>query len=94
MALYRCSYYYFGFSVDTFKLPERQVSKPLRLCVVDVFKGMGSGFSVAGIIHAGAVQPGDRLLVMPQGEMLTVKGVDAGILACPMQSIHKVKKVD
>lgn len=50
------------------------MGKPLRMCVVDVFKGMGSGFSVSGIIHAGAVQPGDRLLVMPQGEMLTVKG--------------------
>ncbi|KAK2181185.1 hypothetical protein NP493_407g03006 [Ridgeia piscesae] len=61
--------------IDNFKLPERQVSKPLRMCVSDVFKGMGSGFSVAGVIHAGAVQPGDRLLVMPQGELLTVKGV-------------------
>ena len=60
--------------IDNFKLPERQVSKPLRMCVSDVFKGMGSGFSVAGVIHAGAVQPGDRLLVMPQGELLTVKG--------------------
>ena len=50
------------------------MSKPLRMCVSDVFKGMGSGFSVAGVIHAGAVQPGDRLLVMPQGELLTVKG--------------------
>ena len=61
--------------------------------MVDVFKGMGSGFSVAGIIHAGAVQPGDRLLVMPQGEMLTVKGEEEGILACPLQSLYTVKKV-
>ena len=56
--------------------------------MVDVFKGMGSGFSVAGIIHAGAVQPGDRLLVMPQGEMLTVKGEERGnILSLSVENL-------
>jgi elongation factor 1 alpha-like protein len=61
--------------IDGFKPPERQIDKPFRLCVGDVFKGMGSGFSVSGTVQAGSVQPGDRLLVMPQSEVANVKSV-------------------
>ncbi len=49
------------------------MEKPLRMCVADVFKGMGSGLSVSGTIQAGSVHPGDRVVVMPQGEIAVVK---------------------
>ena len=44
------------------------------MCVSDVFKGMGAGFTVAGMIHAGNVQAGDRVIVIPAMEMATAKG--------------------
>ena len=39
--------------IDGLQPPERSVDKPLRLCVSDVFKGMGSGICVSGKIEAG-----------------------------------------
>ncbi|KAH8029741.1 hypothetical protein HPB51_003576 [Rhipicephalus microplus] len=60
--------------IDSFKPPERPVSKPFRLCVSDVFKGQGSGFCVSGRIDAGCVANGDKVLVMPAAEQGTVKG--------------------
>nr|XP_033791773.1 HBS1-like protein isoform X2 [Geotrypetes seraphini] len=61
--------------IDSFKSPQRSVEKPFRLCVSDVFKDQGSGFSVTGKIEAGYVQTGDRLLAMPPNETCTVKGI-------------------
>ena len=46
------------------------------MSVTDIFKGQGAGFSVAGTIQAGCVQPSDKVLVMPQGELATVKGLE------------------
>ncbi|XP_023211775.1 HBS1-like protein, partial [Centruroides sculpturatus] len=63
------------FFADKFKTPERPVGKPFRLSVGDVYKGMGSGFSVSGRIEAGYVQTGDRVVIMPAGEPATVKGI-------------------
>ncbi|XP_072355813.1 HBS1-like protein isoform X1 [Scyliorhinus torazame] len=61
--------------IDFFKSPQRPVEKPFRLCVADVFKDQGSGFSVTGKIEAGYVQTGDRVLVMPPNETCIVKGI-------------------
>ncbi|XP_065279959.1 uncharacterized protein HBS1 isoform X2 [Dermacentor albipictus] len=61
--------------IDSFKPPERPVSKPFRLCVSDVFKGQGSGFCVSGRIDAGCAANGDKVLVMPAAEQGTVKGI-------------------
>ena len=59
---------------DKFRSVSRPIDKPLRICVSDVFKGMGSGFSVTGKIASGCVQIGDRVLVMPAAEYAMVKG--------------------
>lgn len=67
--------------IDKFKTVTRQLDKPLRLTVGDVFKGMGAGFSVTGRVGAGSVQTGDKVQVMPYGEMATVKGVMLGDLS-------------
>ncbi|XP_035664390.1 HBS1-like protein isoform X2 [Branchiostoma floridae] len=61
--------------IDSFKSPSRPVDKPFRFCVSDVFKGMGSGFSVAGRLVAGSIQNSTRVMVMPVGETATVKGI-------------------
>ncbi|XP_069743372.1 HBS1-like protein isoform X2 [Narcine bancroftii] len=61
--------------IDSFKSPQRPVEKPFRLCVSDVFKDQGSGFSVTGKIEAGYVQTGDRVLVVPPNETCTIKGI-------------------
>ncbi|KAK2168907.1 hypothetical protein LSH36_13g08047 [Paralvinella palmiformis] len=61
--------------IDQFRSPERLIDKPLRLSVTDIFKGQGAGFSVAGTIQAGCVQPTDKVLVMPQAELATVKAI-------------------
>ena len=59
---------------DKFRSVSRPIDKPLRICVSDVFKGMGSGFSVTGKIASGCVQIGDRVIVMPAAEYALVKG--------------------
>ena len=58
---------------DQLRPPDRQYERPYRQCITDVFKGMGAGISVAGTIQAGCVQPGDKVCVMPQGEIANVR---------------------
>ena len=67
---------------DQLKVPERPVTKPLRLCVGDVFKGQGASIVLGGRLETGYVQNADRLLLVPQNEILTVKNVlpDSGDL--------------
>jgi len=61
---------------DEFHAPLRPVlDKPLRLCVTDVFKAVGAGVAVAGMIHTGSVQAGDRIVAVPAGETAIVKGL-------------------
>lgn len=59
---------------DKFKVPERPVSKPLRLTVSDIFKGTGSGFCLSGRVETGMIQAGDKVLVQPQNLIALVKG--------------------
>ncbi|CAH0600277.1 unnamed protein product [Chrysodeixis includens] len=61
--------------VDKFNVPERPVSKPLRLSVNDVYKGTGSGFCVAGRIENGMISKGDKVLVCPTKEMAEVRNI-------------------
>nr|WRK57540.1 Hbs1 protein [Recilia dorsalis] len=69
--------------IDKFKVPERPVAKPLRISVNDVFKGTGSGFCVAGRVETGMVQAGDKLLVLPQNEVATVKAISIEEVSTP-----------
>lgn len=67
---------------DKFNVPERPVSKPLRVSVSDVFKGTGSGFCVAGRVETGMVQAGDKVLVLPQNETALVKCTQHSTALC------------
>lgn len=59
---------------DGFKTPDRPITKPFRMSVNDIFKGMGAGFCVSGRVETGMVQPGDKVLVSPLGETAFIKG--------------------
>ena len=59
--------------IDNFKPPERPISKPFRLCINDVFKGLTSGVCVGGRVEAGAVTTGQKLVILPAGEQCVVK---------------------
>ncbi|KAE8746118.1 hypothetical protein FOCC_FOCC007244 [Frankliniella occidentalis] len=61
--------------IDGFKTPERPITKPFRMSINDIFKGMGAGFCVSGRIETGMVQPGDRVLVSPLGETAFIKAL-------------------
>ncbi|CAG9782780.1 unnamed protein product [Diatraea saccharalis] len=61
--------------IDKFNVPERPVSKPLRMSINDVFKGTGSGFCVAGRIENGVLNKGDKVLVCPTKEMAEVRSI-------------------
>lgn len=61
--------------IDKFNVPDRPVSKPLRMSINDVFKGTGSGFCVAGRIENGMISKGDKVLVCPTKEAADVRGV-------------------
>jgi len=59
--------------LDSFKPPERAISKPLRVCISDVYKSSGSGFSIVGRVETGQLRVGDKVLVQPQGEIAQIK---------------------
>ncbi|OXU28568.1 hypothetical protein TSAR_004780 [Trichomalopsis sarcophagae] len=61
--------------IDNFKCPERPVDKPFRFSVNDVFKNIGSGFSVFGHMETGMVSVGDKVLILPRNEPAVVKGI-------------------
>lgn len=59
--------------IDNFKPPKRELEKPFRFCVSDVYKGMGTGITLTGKLEAGKLQNGDKVVVMPAGEQGLVK---------------------
>ena len=59
--------------LDTFHAPERDIEKALRMTVSDVFKGLTGGLSVVATLKAGALTPGTRVLVQPQGDCANIK---------------------
>ncbi|KAJ2158326.1 hypothetical protein GGF46_003853 [Coemansia sp. RSA 552] len=70
--------------LDTFDIPERSVSQPLRLAVTDFFKGGAVGgansVSVSGRISQGNVQIGEQVTLVPGGERGTVKAIDVDFI--------------
>ena len=69
---------------DTLKIPERGIEKPVRMCVCDVYKGQGSNMCVSGRLDAGYLQPNDRLLLVPQGDVVNLKSMCVFVCVCDM----------
>lgn len=64
-------------AVDSFQAPVRLVAKPLRFVVAEVFKTRTLGSAaIGGKLEGGALKQGSKVLVMPAGEVATVKGVE------------------
>ncbi len=64
-------------ALDRLRQPPRPFEKPLRVCVYDVFRPAGAtgGVSISGRIEGGFVTPHTRLVIVPGGEIATVKSV-------------------
>ncbi|KAF3037411.1 Hsp70 suppressor, GTPase facilitates ribosomal subunit dissociation [Didymella keratinophila] len=64
-------------ALERIELPQRQLEKPLRLSVADVFRGdMRSPLSISGRIDAGTLQVGDVILALPANETATIKSIE------------------
>jgi elongation factor 1 alpha-like protein len=62
--------------LDNLIVPKRDISKPFRMPINDVFKGgMGGGILVDGRIESGSIQVGDSVCVRPINELGIVKGM-------------------
>eukprot|EP01089_Gocevia_fonbrunei_P015809 TRINITY_DN4735_c0_g1_i1.p1 TRINITY_DN4735_c0_g1~~TRINITY_DN4735_c0_g1_i1.p1 ORF type:complete len:333 (-),score=37.10 TRINITY_DN4735_c0_g1_i1:60-1058(-) len=62
-------------AIDMFKPAKRNIEKPFRLSITDVYKSPTLGVALGGKIETGVVGVGDKLLVMPLNEICTVKGI-------------------
>jgi elongation factor 1 alpha-like protein len=64
-------------ALERVDLPERQLRKPLRLSVADVFRGdLRSPLSIAGRIDVGTLQVGDIILALPANQTATIKAIE------------------
>lgn len=65
--------------LDGFAEVPRPVDGPLRLVVSDAYKSAKLGpVTVAGKVEAGVVRPGNRVVIMPSGELCAIKSIDCG----------------
>ncbi|GMP83904.1 hypothetical protein CsSME_00037661 [Camellia sinensis var. sinensis] len=70
-------------AVDSLKPPARDYSKPLLMPICDVIKLQTQGqVSACGKLEAGALRSGSKVLVMPSGEMGTVRSLERDSEAC------------
>ena len=63
-------------AIDSLTPPKRPIDRPFRCCVTEVFRSQSLGVTVAGRVDSGAVLRGDSVLVLPQGETVSVRGVE------------------
>ena len=75
-------------AMDAFQPAQRQWDRPLRMVVSDVYTEGGRGVTVQGRVAQGVVQVGDRLVVLPVGDEVTVSKLEHGLLMTGA-SIHR-----
>ncbi|KAF2794173.1 hypothetical protein K505DRAFT_349470 [Melanomma pulvis-pyrius CBS 109.77] len=64
-------------ALDSSEIAKRNIGKPLRLTIGDVFRGgITNPVSISGRIDAGSVQVGDIILAMPANETAAVKAIE------------------
>ncbi|KAJ7688427.1 P-loop containing nucleoside triphosphate hydrolase protein [Mycena rosella] len=62
--------------LDKLEPPSRDIAAPVRIPISNIFKGQGSGTSVAGRLLSGVVQVGERLRILPGDETAVVKSIE------------------
>jgi len=63
-------------ALDTFKVPEAPVDKPLRLPVQDVYSITGIGTVPVGRVETGVLKTGQTVIFMPPGVKGEVKSIE------------------
>ncbi|CAD7698398.1 unnamed protein product [Ostreobium quekettii] len=72
-------------SIDNFMPIRRIVDAPLRVPIADVFKSRTLGSTaVGGKVECGAMAVGGKVLVMPAGEVATIKSLEVDGQKCPL----------
>ncbi|KAG8656763.1 HBS1-like protein isoform X3 [Manihot esculenta] len=72
-------------AIDSFQPPARDFLKPLLMPICDVIKSPSVGqVSACGKLEAGALRSGTKVLVMPSGEVGTVRNLERDSQACPV----------
>ncbi|XP_020571589.1 HBS1-like protein isoform X1 [Phalaenopsis equestris] len=70
-------------AIDSLHPPERDVLKPILLPVCDVVSSHSLGQVAAfGKLAAGAIRQGSKVLVMPPGDLATVRSIERDSQAC------------
>lgn len=70
-------------TVDSLQPPTRDYSKPLLMPICDFVKSEAQGqVSVCGKMETGALRPGSKVLVMPYGEIATVRSLVRDTQTC------------
>jgi len=63
-------------ALDSLKVPEKPVDKPLRLPVQDIYTITGIGTVPVGRIETGRLKVGDKITFMPSGKTGEVKSIE------------------
>ncbi|MEM0094533.1 MAG: translation elongation factor EF-1 subunit alpha [Candidatus Micrarchaeaceae archaeon] len=63
-------------ALDTLKVPEKPINKPLRLPIQDVYSIQGFGTVPVGRVETGVMKPGDQIIIMPGGFKTDVKSIE------------------
>ncbi|XP_043709762.1 HBS1-like protein isoform X4 [Telopea speciosissima] len=70
-------------AIDSLHPPVRDVSKPLLLPICDVIKSHSLGqVAVSGKLEAGALRSGSKVIVMPSGDLATVRSLERDSQSC------------
>ncbi|KAL3322345.1 hypothetical protein AABB24_039793 [Solanum stoloniferum] len=70
-------------AIDSLQPPQRDYSKPILMPICDLVKLPSQGqVSVCGKLETGALQTGDKVLVMPSREMATVRSLEHNSQVC------------
>ncbi|XP_002268387.1 uncharacterized protein LOC100262342 isoform X3 [Vitis vinifera] len=70
-------------AIDSLQPPTRDFSKPLLMPICDVIKPSSSGqVSACGKLEAGALRSGFKVLVMPSGDVATVRSLERDSQTC------------
>lgn len=60
----------------TVTVPEKPVTKPLRLPVQDVYTITGVGTVPVGRVETGVIKPGDKVVIEPSGTAAEIKSIE------------------
>jgi len=63
-------------ALDTFELPPKQLGKPLRLPIQDIYTITGVGTVPVGRVETGVLKEGDQIVILPSNIKAEVKSIE------------------